>query len=336
MWQWHVIRLDLKHRFTIANRSSDFRENIVVRYVNGSETYYGLAAPNPRYDESVETAISAIEILTQSAQLNQEPVTIWPLLNQAIRGQYAAKASIDMALYDAWGKRTNQPVWKLLRVPEPHGMPLCMTIGIDSAERVKQKVLDAHEFPILKVKLGGSNDREMIESIRSVTSKPLRVDANEGWRNREDAIREIEWLASRNTVFVEQPMPSDQLDDVIWLKQRSPLPLVADESLDHRASLPDLAQAYDGINIKLMKCGGITPALSLMGQARTLGLRIMLGCMVESSIGIAAAAQIAPLVDDLDLDGNLLIVNDPFRGCDVVDGHIYLNHRPGLGVLSKT
>jgi L-alanine-DL-glutamate epimerase-like enolase superfamily enzyme len=175
----------------------------------------------------------------------------------------------------------------------------------------------------------------MIEAIRAAGATCLRVDANEGWRDRETALRDIEWLASRGVVLVEQPMPATQMADMAWLKARSPLPLYADEAFGVPADVLDLKEGYHGINIKLMKCGGLLAAREAISLARAVGMDVMLGCMVESSLGIAAAAQLSPLADCLDLDGNLLLAEDPFEGHAVVDGQIQLNQRPGCGAVPK-
>ena len=176
------------------------------------------------------------------------------------------------------------------------------------------------------------NDEEIIKAVRSVTNKPLRVDANEGWKSKEDALERINWLSTQNVEFIEQPMPAAQIDDVRWLRERVKMPIIADEAVSSMYAIPELATAYDGINIKVQKNGGLLKAQKMIYAARVNRMKIMLGCMIETSVGITAAAQLSPLVDWNDLDGNVLISNDPFRGAANENGHIVLNDDPGLGV----
>lgn len=333
-WSWSTLNLKLRHTFTIAHRSSDWRTNVLIQLDHQGITSWGEAAPNPRYGEDEASTREALGPLTAVIHADSIEGRWWEPLSSALVGSFAAKAAVDIALYDHWGKVQQQPLWRLLDAPyDGHsGLPLCMTIGIDDVATVIKKVKQAESFPCLKVKLGGSNDREMIEAIRSVSQLPIRIDANEGWSSRERAIREIEWLAPRNVEFIEQPMPATLVDDCEWLKERSPLPLIADEALKTESDLSHIAACYHGVNVKLMKCGGISPARQLIQSARDLNLKVMLGCMVESSVGIAAAAHLAPFADYLDLDGNLLIENDPFQGQNVRRGHLYLSQSNGLGV----
>jgi L-alanine-DL-glutamate epimerase-like enolase superfamily enzyme len=197
---------------------------------------------------------------------------------------------------------------------------------------MQEKVRQAAGFSVYKIKVGTADDRKIIEGIRAVTDKPLRADANEGWKSREEALEMITWMAERGVELIEQPLPASQLDDYRWLKERTPIPIFADESLMTTTDIPGLAGAFDGVNVKLMKCGGVQEAVRMAAVARAVGLKLMLGCMIESSLGIAAAAAVSPLFDYADLDGNLLIDNDPFRGL-VLDGdRLVLSPKPGLGV----
>lgn len=328
-----VVELRLRHTFTIAHGSSDLRYNVMVRLVTDGLVAHGVAAPNPRYGETPESAMAALESLRLSLTGNLDAID--PLIRRmhgALAGEYAAKAALDMALHDRWAKTLNQPLYRLFGADPARMPPTSMTIGIDQPTVVRKKVRDAQFFKVLKVKLGGENDREMIETIRSVSQQPIRVDANEGWHQRDAALREIEWLAQQGIELIEQPMPADRHADMRWLKRRSPLPLIADEAFALPADLPRLAEGYHGVNIKLAKCGGMLAARQAIAMARALDMQTMLGCMVESSVGIAAAAHLAPLVDYVDLDGNLLVANDPFRGHPVRDGVIALSDDPGLGI----
>ena len=209
------------------------------------------------------------------------------------------------------------------------------TIGIDSPAIVRQKTREAGDFRIIKVKLGRDTDRAMIEAIRDVTDKPITVDANQGWKDRGEALKTIEWLAARGVILIEQPMPKEQVDDTAWLRARSPLPLIADESVQRLADVARAVGVFDGINIKLMKCTGLREAHKMIALARALGLKVMLGCMTETTCAISAAAQLAPLADWADLDGAVLIKNDLFDGATLVDGRIVPADRPGLGVTKK-
>jgi L-alanine-DL-glutamate epimerase-like enolase superfamily enzyme len=197
---------------------------------------------------------------------------------------------------------------------------------------VKLKTEEAARFKVLKVKLGGANDREMIETVRSVTDVPLYVDVNQGWKDRQMALDMCHWLKEKGIEFVEQPLPKEQMDDIAWLTERSPLPIMADEAFQRLHDLAAFHGVYSGINIKLMKSTGLREAHQSIIVARALGMKVMMGCMVESSVAVSAASQLSPLVDWADLDGNLLISNDPFRGMEVINGKVTLNDLPGIGV----
>jgi L-alanine-DL-glutamate epimerase-like enolase superfamily enzyme len=252
----------------------------------------------------------------------------------AIPGQPAAEAAIDMALRDLAGKRLGIPLYELLGLDPRDAPPTSFTIGMDRPEVMAERVAAAAEFEILKIKLGGDEDRAILEAVRSSTDRPIRVDANEGW-TLDDARSRLEWLAEMGVELVEQPLPAEQLAETRALRRLSPVPLFADESVHRAADIPRLAEAFDGINIKLMKCGGLGEALRMIAVARAHGMRIMLGCMVESSLAVTAAAHLSPLVDHADLDGNLLVANDPFVGVRVEAGRLVLPEAPGLGVRPR-
>jgi L-alanine-DL-glutamate epimerase-like enolase superfamily enzyme len=292
----------------------------------------GEAAPIARYGQDAPSAARAVEIM--AARLDDPRAFESAAARVAVAGQPAAEAAVDMALRDLAGKRLGVPLCELMGI-DPSSMPVSsFTIGMDTPEVVEQKVREAEEFPVLKIKMGSADDRRVLETVRSVTDRPLRVDANEGW-TLEDALARLEWLQEMGVELVEQPLPADQLDEMRELKKQSPLPLFADESVGRAEDIPRLAGAFDGINIKLMKCGGLGEALRMIHVARAHGMKIMLGCMVESSLAITAAAHIAPLVDFADLDGNLLITNDPFIGAGVREGKLVLPSEPGLGVRDR-
>jgi L-Ala-D/L-Glu epimerase len=237
-----------------------------------------------------------------------------------------------MAVHDLAARALGVPVHRLLGVDTARMPITSFSIGIDTPEVVAAKVREADDYHVLKVKVGTPDDRAIIGAVRSVTRKPIRVDANEAWKDPAEALAHIEWLAAQGVELVEQPMPAADLEAARWLRARSPLPLIADEAVLSGAELVRIADAYHGVNVKLMKHGGIAPTLDLIAVARALGLQVMIGCMIESGLGIAAAAHIAPLCDWVDLDGNLLLAEDPFPGHPVVDGRLALRDAPGLGV----
>ncbi len=328
--------LELKHAFNIANYSRTATPAMLVEVERDGITGYGEAAMPPYLGESQETAAAFLRRVDLTRfpdpfQLEE----ILPALDALAPGNTAAKAAVDIALHDWIGKKLGAP-WHRLWGLNPTKTPVTsFTIGLDTPEVIRQKTHEAAPYRILKVKLGGTDDRLMIETIRSVTDKPITVDANQGWKDRDVALKMIEWLATQGVVFIEQPMPKAQLDDTAWLKARSPLPLIADESCQRLADVARLCGVFDGINIKLMKCTGLREAHRMIMLARALGLKVMLGCMTETSCAISAAAQLSPLVDWADLDGAVLIKNDLFDGATIVDGRITLSDCPGIGAAKR-
>lgn len=246
----------------------------------------------------------------------------------------AAKASIDIALHDLVGKLLNQPWYKIWGYDKSKTPDTTFTIGIDTAEVVKQKVKEASEFKLLKVKLGKDNDKEMINTIRSVTDVPLTADANQGWTDKHQALDMINWLSDKNVLYVEQPLPKEMIDENAWITENSPIPILGDESIQRIGDLIKMKDVYAGVVIKLMKCTGMREANKMIAMARALNKKIMLGCMTETSCAISAASQLSPMVDWADLDGALLIKNDPFEGMKVIDGRVTLNDYPGIGLKS--
>ncbi|RLE31885.1 MAG: dipeptide epimerase [Acidobacteria bacterium] len=327
-----AIDLQLRHTFRLARGDSDSRRVLIVEIEHDGLIGRGEAAPIARYGQDAESAARAAEAMV--AQIG-DPLAFEVAANRmAVAGQPAAEAAVDMALRDLAGKRFGAPLYQMMGI-DTSTMPVTsFTIGMDTPEIIEQKVREAEGFEVLKVKLGSPDDRRMLETVRKITNCPIRVDANEGW-TLEDALARLEWLQDLGVEFVEQPLPAGQLAEMRELKKQSPLPLMADESVGRAEDIPRLAEAFDGINIKLMKCGGLGEALRMIHVARAHGLKIMLGCMVETSMAITAAAHIAPLVDSVDLDGNLLITNDPFIGAEVKEGKLVLPSEPGLGVRDR-
>lgn len=331
-----VIELPLRHAWTISRGTSTSKRNVIVELRHGDVVGRGEAAPNVRYGESADTVTEALQKLAPA--LEGDPWHFRVLsqrVEEALPGNHAAKAALDIALYDLAGKRLGVPLYRMFGL-DPARMPITsFSIGIDDPAAMAQKVREAEPYPVLKIKFGAQSVREMFGAVRSATSKTVRVDANEAW-TPEEALKHIEWLATQGVELVEQPLPAADVEGAKWLRQRSPLPLVADEALMMASDVPRLAEGYHGVNVKLQKCGGIREALRIIETARSCGLKVMLGCMVETSVGIAAAAHLGPLVDWLDLDGNLLLSADPFQGHPVVDGRILLGDGPGLGVEPRS
>ena len=326
--------LELKNVFTIAVSSRSTTPVILTEIEHEGVVGHGEASMPPYLGESQETAAAFLSKVDLSRFSNPfEMEDILSSVDSIEEKNPAAKASIDIALYDLVGKLLNKPwyaIWGFDKDKTPY---TDFTMGIDTPEVVKQKVKDAEAFKILKVKLGRDDDKETIEAIRSITDKPLRVDVNQGWKDKHFALDMINWLNERNVELIEQPMPKEQVDDIAWLTEHSPLPVIGDESVQR---LPDVIKAhgvFSGINIKLMKCTGMREAYKMILLARSLGMKIMIGCMTETSCGISAASQLSTMVDWADLDGNLLIKNDPFKGTKVIDGKLTLTDAPGIGLL---
>ena len=330
--------LELRHAFTIATNSRTSTPAMLVEVERDGLVGFGEAAMPPYLGESQQTAAAFFAKAEPVLKNITDPFHLEEILpaNDALApGNTAAKAAIDIALHDWVGKKLGAPWFRLWGLDAAKTPVTSFTIGIDSPEIVRQKTREADIYKIIKVKLGRANDREMIEAIRSVTDKPITVDANQGWTQRDEALRMIEWLAARGVVFIEQPMPKAQLDDTAWLRERSPLPIIADENCQRLADVAALRGVFDGINIKLMKCTGLREAHQMIVLARALGMKTMLGCMTETSCAISAAAQLSPLVDWADLDGAVLIRNDCFDGATIVDGKLTLPDRPGIGVIKR-
>lgn len=326
--------LELKHVFTVATYSRTSTPDVQVRVIYEGLVGYGEASMPPYLGETTESVMSFL----RKVDLSQfsDPFALEDILayvDGIAEGNNAAKAAVDIALHDLVGKLLGAPWWKIWGLDKKKAPSTTYTIGIDTSEQMKLKTREVEgQFNMLKVKVGLPGDKEHIRAIREVTSLPLAVDANQGWKDRAQALDMICWLKEQGVVLVEQPMPKEQLDDVAWLTQQSPLPVFADESVKRLADVRRIAGAFSGINIKLMKSTGLREAWKMLNLARALGLKVMVGCMTETSCAVSVAAQLSPAVDYADLDGNLLIANDRFRGMQVVNGKITLNDLPGLGI----
>jgi L-alanine-DL-glutamate epimerase-like enolase superfamily enzyme len=329
-----ITRLKLRHTWTTTMSSSEYRDTLNVRLTGQEIAGIGEGAPIVRYHEDAEGARRAVESVRPFLEGSDpwEYEKIMATLCGQMQGQYAAKAAIDIALHDWLGKKLGIPLYRMWGL-DPKDAPITtFSIGIDTPEITRQKVREAETYPILKIKVGLDSDEQTIEAVRSVTRKPLRVDANEGWKDKEVAVRKINWLESQGVEFVEQPMPAAMLEETKWVRKRVHLPLIADEACLNAAAVPKLAEAYDGVNVKLDKCGGLQEARRTIEIAKALGMKTMLGCMVSSSISVTAAAHLSPLVDYADLDGHLLIANNAYEGVQVREGKLVLPDRPGLGL----
>lgn len=329
------LKLELNYPFRISNFSRNYTPVVLVKLSYETHIGYGEASMPPYLGETFE---SANEFFTKVNLKNFEPsqyLSIIEYIDGLAPGNNAAKAAIDIALHDLIGKINGIPCYELLG-SDPSKMPFTsFTIGIDHPEIIAKKMEDAKPFHFVKVKLGSQQDKEIIETIRNISDKPIYVDANRGWGNKEYALSMIEWLATKNVSIIEQPLEINQIEDMCWLKEKSPLPLFADESCKRLYDIDNISQAFHGINIKLMKSTGIVEAQKMIAKARSLNLKIMIGCMSETSCGIYAAAALAPQVDYCDLDSPWMVKNNPFQTPKLVDGKLILENKPGLGLIQK-
>jgi len=294
--------LELQYPFIVAGSSKQIADNIFLEIEDHSVKGIGEAAPSKFYNENYETVIQTfnqIEPLLSKAN-PFEVFEIMKSIQKIVPNNYAAKAAINIAILDLIGKKLNTPLYKLFGLSK-NAPTTSYTIGIDNPNMIYEKIQRAKEYPILKIKLGYKHDYQMVEAIRELTNKPLRIDANEGW-TKEEAVEKINWLETQDVEFVEQPLPASDLEGTLWVKERVNMMLFADESVKVAADIPRLIGIFDGINVKLMKCGGLTEAIKMCCVAHTHNMKTMIGCFIESSIGITAAAHIASLFDYVDLE----------------------------------
>jgi L-alanine-DL-glutamate epimerase-like enolase superfamily enzyme len=333
-----VISLETRYPFVIARGGYAAHENVVVRLVDdeGIEGW-GEAAPNRYYGESVGSVIAALEqfvpILSSADAWSLEAVEAQ--LDRALRGNGSAKSAVSAALHDIVGKRLGVPVYRMWGLDAADVPQSSFTIAIADNEGLRQRIADAAQYPILKVKLGTDHDMDIIRLVRKAApDKRLRVDANAAWTPAE-AVGMTAFLKDYDVEFVEQPVAAHDLEGLRFVRARSPLPIIADESCLVATDIPRLAGAVDGINLKLAKCGSLREAMRMVHVARSLGMMVMAGCMIESSLGISAIAQIAPLLDHADFDGAALLADDPYSGVTIAGGSIKLSDGPGLGVTRR-
>lgn len=334
--RYYPYTLQLKHAFGVSNHTRTTTPVVLTEIEYDGIVGYGEASMPPYLGESHDTVLAFLQKVDLS--LFNDPFRIEEILqyiDDLAPGNKAAKACIDIALHDLLGKIMNQPwhrIWGLSAEKTPY---TSFTIGLDIPEVVREKTLEAAAFKILKVKLTKGNDKDMINAVRSVTDVPLCVDVNQGWTDKHYALEMMHWMKEHGVVFCEQPMPLQAIDDMAWVTQHSPLPTMGDESVQRLSDVKKSWQVFHGINIKLMKCTGLYEAVKMVQVARALDMKVMLGCMTETSCAVSAMSQLAPLADWADLDGNLLIYNDVFTGMQVVNGKVTLNNMAGIGVRKR-
>jgi L-alanine-DL-glutamate epimerase-like enolase superfamily enzyme len=327
------LNLETTFEFRIAVGACTAHANTLVRVEHDGIEGLGEASPSHYYGEN--RALVEAALATWAPCLGDDPMALDAIearMHAALTGHGAAHAAIEMALHDWIGKKLGLPVWRLLGL-DPDRTPLsCVTLGMASPEEMERKLETVIDFPMLKVKLGGAGDVENLRRIRRRYRGRIRVDANTAWR-ASDAVRMLREIEPLDIELVEQPVAREDLDGLRWVRERSPIPVFADESCHCAGDIANLAGRVDGVNLKIMKSGGIREMVRTIHAARAHGMKVMLGSMVESSLGLSAAAQLAPLVDYLDLDGHWLLKADPFDGAPGERGRITLSDRPGLGVV---
>ena len=336
--------LKLAHTWTISRAPGSDTCQVIILELETPDGLVGLgeAAPSARYDESCETVLSFLSRIDPKRITSRDIPGSMAHLDQLASGNHSAKGAVNIALLDLAAQNAGQPLHDLLGLPFQEGRHITsFSIGIDAPDTIRRKVAQAEAFPVLKLKLGSSSDQENLRALRDVAPvKPIRVDANEGWKTKETALRNIEMIAQDGHIqFVEQPMPASvPMADWKWLKERAPLPIMADESCQNVGDVDLCAECFHAVNVKLVKTGGISGAFETLQKARRSGLKTMLGCMIETSVLITAAAHLAELTDYLDLDGNLLITNDPYLGVTAPGGVLSFKNAPadaGLQVRRK-
>lgn len=326
--------LTMRHTFTVASYSRNTTPVILLELEYDKVIGYGEASMPPYLGESQESVsrfLSKIDLSAFNSPFQTEEILNY--IDSLSPKDTAAKAAIDIALHDIIGKITNQPLYTIWGLNPRKIPPTSFTIGIDKEDKIIQKVKEAKDFKILKVKLGLETDRMIVETIRKVTDTPLCADINQGWKDKYEALDMIFWLKEQGVQFIEQPMPKENIEEMAWLTEKSPLPTIADEACQRINDIAYLKGVYSGINIKLMKCTGMREAKKMVDVAKALGMKVMLGCMTETSCAVSAAGQLAPLADWVDLDGSLLISNDIYEGMKIVNGRCELPDRPGIGIL---
>ena len=329
---YDVIELVPRHVFRTARTTSASSRCVIVTLSDGTLTGVGEAAPSRFYGETADTVVSVLEgVRTVVEDCRNEVELMADLTSRGLRGNPAARASLEIAAHDMMGKRYGMPLYRHFELDPGDAPVTTMSIGLDEPDVMLEKAMEAREFEMLKVKLDAGTDLSIVRAIKEATGSTITVDANCAW-SREEAVEKAAVLSDIGVEFLEQPVKADDIAGLAYVKERTDVPVYADESCPTSEQIPDVAPAVDGIVIKLMKCGGLVEAVRMARAARELGLGTMIGCMMESSLAITAAAHISPLMDYADLDSGLLMANDPFRGVIIERGRMILPDEPGLGV----
>ncbi len=333
--EYKTYLLQHKYVFRIARAARTTTPVVLIRLEFNGVFGYGEASMPPLYGESHDTAVRFLQkVNLENFNDPFDTDLIMQYIDNIDTGNTAIKAAIDIALNDIAAKLKEVPVYSYLGLPKTDSVITAKTIGIDSPEIIKERVKSAGEFNILKIKLGSENDRLIINTVREITDKPLYIDANQGWKNKNTALEMIKWLSDKNVYLIEQPMPVDYLSELAWLKQRSPLPIIGDEGIQRLKDMENAEQFYHGINVKLVKSTGLTEGLKMLKSAKEKGLKTMIGCMAETSCLISAAFHLASQCDYIDLDGNLGITNNPYSGIKTQDGQLINNDIKGIGLIN--
>lgn len=331
--------LQFKHPFGVSSNTRKETPSVFIKLEAGGKTGYGEACLPAYLGETVQETISFFETIKPVLKKFTLTFAVEKILKETdllSSGNNAAKAAIDMALYDLKGKLENKPFYNLMGFGKSQPMPTSFTIGIDAPEKIEQKIKEAADFSVLKIKAGTADDKALIRLIRRYTNKPLYVDVNQGWTNKAFVLDMILWLKEQDVILVEQPMPVAMKEEMAWVTAQSPVPVIADESVKRLKDLEQLNGAFSGVNIKLMKCTGLHEAISMISYCKQNNLKVLLGCMAESSCATSAMAQLMQAADYIDLDAPNLYTNDPFKGISYENGSVYLNDLPGIGVEPLT
>jgi len=331
--KYYPYTLKLKEEFKLSVHSRSTTPIVIVEIEHDDLTGYGEASLPPYLQENQSSVINFLKRIDLSEFTDPHQINlILDYVDKIDSGNNSAKAAIDIALHDLVGKLLNVPLSKYLNINKRDNIYSSYTIGISDEESLKQKIENASEYKFLKIKLGTKNDKKIIQFIRSLIATPIYVDVNQGWADKNYALDMILWLADQNVILIEQPLPKENVKDASWLIEKSPLPIIADEAVQVLSDLEKIKDIYTGVNIKLMKAGGIRQAYRMMQKAKELNLKIMIGCMTETSCAITAASHLSPLADWVDLDGAVLISNDLFSGLKIESGRLIIPDIPGLGV----
>lgn len=334
-WQVSALpyQLHFKFPFKLALNTRTFTEIVLLKISTEDSNFYGEAALPPYLGASAESVLSFFKQLDWESILQASLADSLDIIDHSLPGNNAAKAAIDMALHDMKGQKQNKSIGELYKVNRNKSIFSTYTIGISTETELKAKLRDGKDFKIIKLKLGSADDKELIKAFKKHSRKSFCVDVNQGYANRDIAALMSEFLLKSGALFIEQPLPAAHLEEMAWVRERVDVPFIADESIKRFPDLEYAAEAFNGVNIKLMKAGGLREAKDMITLSRKLNLKVVLGAMAESSLGNTAAAHLAPLADWVDLDGPMLTSNDPFMGIEYRDGAIVFPERTGIGAI---